>query len=85
MSYHDGLLCYSRGKLFLLNMFLVSVDTLDALFARYGSFLWHNVTPEGEKLAIFEQSPKSATYMKYVTVCSPRVDIVPQKASVASE
>ena len=85
MSHHDGLLCYSRGKLCLLNMFLASVDTLDVLFARYGRILWHNVTPEGKKLAIFEQSPKSATYMKYVTVCSPRVDIVPQKTSVASE
>ena len=55
MSHRDDLLCYSRGKLCLLNMFLASSGTLDALFARYGRFLWRNVSSEGEKSAIFEQ------------------------------
>ena len=85
MSHQDSLLSYSRGKLCLLNMFLESVDTRDVLLARYGRILWHKVTSEGKKLAIFEQSPKSATYMKYVTVCSPRVDIAPQKPFVSSK
>ena len=75
MSHRDDLLCYSRGKLCLLNMFLASSGTLDALFARYGRFLWRNVSSEGEKSAIFEQ----------YSVCSLRADIAPQKPSVASE
>ena len=55
MGHRDDLLCYSRGKLCLLNMFLASSGTLDVLFARYGRFLWRNVSSEGEKSAIFEQ------------------------------
>ena len=79
MNHHDDLLFYFMGKLCLLNMFLASVDTLDVLFARYGRILWHKVTPEGKKLAIFEQSPKSAIYMKYVTVCSQELTLCHKK------
>ena len=53
MSHRDDLLCYSRGKLCLLNMFLASSGTLDALFARYGRFLWRNVSSEGANTEIF--------------------------------
>ena len=53
MSNHDGLLCYSRGKLCLLNMFLASVDTLDASFARYGRILWHNVNSWAQTVMSF--------------------------------
>ena len=56
MSHRDDLLCYSRGKLCLLNMFLASVDTLDVLLARYGFILWHKVTPEGKKLAFLNNT-----------------------------
>ena len=53
MSHRDDLLCYSRGKLCLLNMFLASSGTLDALFARYGRFLWRNVSSEVANNEIF--------------------------------
>ena len=59
MSHRDDLLCYSGGKLYLLNMFLASSGTLDALFARYGRFLWRNVSSEGAnyyKKLIFRES-----------------------------